>query len=159
MPRGGCHQHLCSQGESLLPPTSPGGSPRSARVSHPGSFQSAASALGLRTCKILGVSCQSWAWFPPSLWLSCTQALLAFQARCSGTLLPGIGPLGWGAWCRAQTPHCWGRPSSVGLRSYLWVTCPGIFAISPPLLLTSLWVCLHVFTCGDSFLLVFSSFS
>ena len=51
-PPNGCHQHLCPQKESQLPPASPGGSPRSPG-SDPGCFQSTASGLGLRAYEIL----------------------------------------------------------------------------------------------------------
>ena len=47
------------QGESLMLPTSPEGSPRSASGSDPGSFQITASVLGLRVCEILCVPCKN----------------------------------------------------------------------------------------------------
>ena len=49
----GCHQLLSVQGESQLPPASPGGSPRSLNGSDPDTFQTAASALGLGASEVL----------------------------------------------------------------------------------------------------------
>ena len=48
-----CHQLLSPQGESQLPPASPGGSPGLASGADPGAFQTAPSALALRVCEIL----------------------------------------------------------------------------------------------------------
>ena len=51
--QNGCPQCLCLQGELQLPPASPGGSPRSAGGSDPGSFQITASSMGPGVCEIL----------------------------------------------------------------------------------------------------------
>lgn len=52
-PQNGCCQSLHYQGESHLPPDSPGGFQRSSSGSGPGSFQAIVSALGLGACEIL----------------------------------------------------------------------------------------------------------
>ena len=36
------------------------------------------------------------------LWSSCTQAPLAFKAKCSGAPTSNVRPSGWGAWCGTQ---------------------------------------------------------
>ena len=52
-PQNDCCQCLCPQSELQFPPTSPGGSLRSAGGSDPGSFQITAIALHLGACEIL----------------------------------------------------------------------------------------------------------
>lgn len=57
-PNACCHR-LLPQGESQVPPASPGGSPRSASVPEPASSPSAASALGPGACESSCVPCKS----------------------------------------------------------------------------------------------------
>ena len=83
-PHNDCCQCLCPQGGSQLPPVSPGGSPRSASGSDPGSFQIPASVLGLEPVRFCVHPLRVKSLFPIALQLSWTQALLAFKARCSG---------------------------------------------------------------------------
>ena len=97
-PQNDCHQCLCPQGESKMPPASPGGSPRSASGSGLGSFQITASALGLRASEILhapprnGVSVS----YNPPAFLYTIPAGLQIKTLW-GAHLPSIGPSGWGA--------------------------------------------------------------
>ena len=77
-----------------VPPASPGGSPRLASRSDPGSLQITASALGSEACEILCApfkSCVSICLSP----LALLKVLLAFKAKCSASSLPKVGTLIW----------------------------------------------------------------
>ena len=79
-----------------LPPAFLGGSLRSVNWSDSGSFEMTASVLGLRTCDILRMSCKNRVSVSITLWLSHTQTLLAFKARCSGDMSSQCRTLGLG---------------------------------------------------------------
>ena len=57
--------------------------------------------------------------------LGLTQCLMVFAARSYGDLYPGVGSLGWAAWCGAGITHSWGIPPDF----YLLRVCMG-----PPIL-------------------------
>ena len=107
-PHSGCHQYLCSTGDSQLPPASLRGSLRSTNGSDPSSLQITASTLGLRACEILCATLRVQSLFPTALWVSQKQALLApsVLAAC----LPSAGPPGWRAQYGAHTPRSLEEP-------------------------------------------------
>ena len=79
-----------------FPPASPGGSPRLASRSDPGSLQITASALGSEACEVLCApfkSCVSICLSP----LALLKVLLAFKAKCSLSYcrIPKVGTLIW----------------------------------------------------------------
>ena len=98
-PQHPCHQCPCPHSELQVPLASPGDPPRPAGRSGPGSYEVTPFPTGSQGTWDL---CALWEWhlFPPVLWQSCDQALLAFKAKCSGVSSP---------WC--QTPR---------LRSLTW---------------------------------------
>lgn len=114
-PEGLC-QHLCSQW-SPGPPASPGGPPRSLSASDPGRLQIIASALGLGAGVRFCVHPLQTESVPTALRLSCTQAPLAFRAKCFGNC--------W-SWCGTQTPCPLGESPQLGSSSHSWVARPGV---------------------------------
>ena len=98
---------------------------------------------------------------PATFQLSCTQAPLAFKARCSGAHLPGARPPGKGVQCGLRPFASWGEPLHMGLFSHSYVTYQSVRECAPislPHLPVSLWFLLYVFSCWQSFLLVFRLF-
>ena len=82
IPWGLCHQCPCPQSEPQLPPTP--GDPSKLDESGPGSYEVITFALcpsytrtGVHPPRVESL-------FPPVLWSSCIQALLAFKTNCSG---------------------------------------------------------------------------
>ena len=80
--------------------------------------------LSLGMCKVLFVPSKYGVCFPPVLWKSYNQILLAFKARFPGDpqslcQVPGLGGL-----MGVQNLHNSGRTSLVLLVSSLWVTHP-----------------------------------
>ena len=156
-PNGYC-QGLYHQGESQLPPASLRGSVRSASGSDPGFFQTAVSALELRTCEILHTP------FKSGVSVSCPLsllniALLVFKARHSDDSSswcrnPGLGSL---MWLRPLTP--WGGPPKLWYSSSLWVANLEVWVLTIPHFYSSYLFHFFVFSCGKSLLLVFRSFS
>ena len=140
-----------------MPPASPKGSPRSASVPDSGSFQITLCALVLGTCLKLE------SLFPTALWHSDKQAQVAFKTRLSEVHLLGAGPLGQGAQCVAWTPRSCGRTSAIVIILLFKGHLPrGIgldYTASLPLLPFLLWFFLYIFSCRESFLLVFESFT
>ena len=65
---------------------------------------------------------QEWNLFPPLLWKSYNQILLAFQVRFPRDSLSLCWSPGWETWHGAQNHHNSGRTSLVLLFSSLWVT-------------------------------------
>ena len=127
-----CYYGRMSSPKWLLPASpSPGGSPRSASGSDPGSFQTTASVLGLRLCKNLHVLFKS-----------------RGSVSYSPVTLPNISPTGfqsqmfWVLIFPMQDP--WAREPDVGLgplalwagplllwySSNLWVTDPGVWVLT-----------------------------
>ena len=127
------------------------------------SFQTTASALGLRVCEILYVSFKSEIYFPQPSGSPQSKPCWPSKLNVLGACLPGTGPPGWGPWCGAQTPSSLGRTSTVGIILPFMGHHPGglglDYTASPPLLPVSLWFLLYIFGCRRSFLLVFGSFS
>lgn len=154
-PQNGRDQYLYFQGEFQLPPTSPGGSPRSAGMSDPGSFQIIVSALGPRACEILCAPFKSTVSIMHSTVSLSKVSLLAYKAKHSGACLPGAGPPDWGVQCRTWTPHNLGRTVTI------IIILP--FVGHPPggkgLVYTVILFLLYFFSCIISFLLVFWAFS
>ena len=89
----GYFQCSLSKGESQLPSSYSGGSPRSVSGSDPGLFQITAFVLEFGVCEILCAPCESGVPAKPCL-LSKPDAL--------GAPLPKAGAPGWGAWHGAQ---------------------------------------------------------
>ena len=162
-PQNGCHQHLCPQGESPLPPVSWEGSLRSASDSDPVSFQITASVLGFRTCEIMhtpikskvSVSCNSLAFLhtSPAGFQSQIFRGLIFPVQDPWAGKPSVGP---------QT-SCSLRRTSAIVIIFLLVghLSRGVgldYAKSLSLIPISLLFLLYTFSCGKSFLLIFKSF-
>ena len=105
-----CHKCLCPQGQLQFPPASLRGSLRLAGGSDPSFFKITASALGPRVCEVLCAPFKSGVFIshsPPAL-LKVSPAGLQRQ-RFWGLVfldkvLPGVGPLGWGAQCGTWAP-------------------------------------------------------
>ena len=80
--------------------------------------------------------------FPPVLWSSCTQAPLAFNARCSEALSPCARSLHVRVWCVAQNSHSCRWVSVNQLVSSLWSFPPRrygvVYMVKSPLLLLDL---------------------
>lgn len=147
---------------SWLVPASPRGSPKSTSGSYPGFFQTTASVLGLRTCDTLCMIFRSSLCY---LWSSSS-----LQHKPRGFSKPNV--------LRAYFPSqdSWLRDPSVGSdtslpgEDFIFVIFlpfvghlpkdvgPDCTASLPPILI-NLWFLLYVFSCGNSFLLVFTSFS
>ena len=117
----------------------------------------------LGACKNLHVPCKEGLCCPQPCG-SCTQAPLAFVARCSEYLssqcrTSRLGSLAWGL-----PPHAQGRTSPVVMiLAFLLLLTPGRQVLTEatlcPLYKVSFWVCLYTFSSGRSFPLVFRSFS
>ena len=103
--------------------------------------------------------------FPPILWSSCNQALLAFKAKCSGgssSRTPGpraVGGLMWGS----ELSLLWEILWNIIILQFVAVPRGGgghiefDYIVSLPLLLVLLWFLLYVFSC-TSFLVGFRLF-
>ena len=121
-PQHPCHQCPCPHSELQVPLASPGDPPRPAGRSGPGSYEVTPFPTGSQGTWDL---CALWEWhlFPPVLWQSCDQALLAFKAKCSGVSSP---------WCQTPPPEepdmglelTPGRTSVILLFSSFWVIHP-----------------------------------
>ena len=146
IPWGICHQCPCLHSEPQLTPTSPGDPPRPTGGSGPGSYGVTALPwvpVHMKPC-VHPPRVESL--FPPILWSSCTQALLAFKAKCSGgssfwCQMPSLGSLTWGLelsllrenLCNIIIFHFVGRPpNGYGIWLYqesapptisLWLLC------------------------------------
>ena len=159
-PKNGCHQSLCSQGESQLPSASSRCSPRWAGGFDSGSSQIAAHMLGLKVCEILHafLKAESVTYSPPVL-------PYASPACLQRQMFWGLFFLMQDLWAgvsdvrlRPLTP--WREPLQLWLFScHLPEYVDFDHTTSPPLLPISLWFLLYIFSCGNSFLLVFRLFS
>ena len=79
---GLCHQYPCHHSKLQLTPTSPGDPLRLAGRSGPSSYGVTALPwvpVHMKPCVFHGV--KEWSVFPPVLWSSCTQTLIAFKAK------------------------------------------------------------------------------
>ena len=144
-------------GEYQLPSAFPGGSPRSASGSVPGSFQISASALGPRAYNIL------YAHFKREVSLLYSPLGLPYTSPTSiqnqifwelNFPMQDHQPEEPNVECRSLSS--WGQPLKLWLFSYLWVTYPEVWVLTitrPPLLPISLWFLLYTFNCEKSFLL------
>ena len=130
-PQNACHHCLLPQDESQLHSASPEGSPRSASVSDPASFQTTASALGLRACEILCVPFKSGVSVPYSHLALPNVKPTGFQSQVFwGLVFPirdlqagepdmRIGPLAPG-----------GEPLQLWLSPCLFVADPGVWVLT-----------------------------
>ena len=107
-PPNGCHQHLCLQGESHLPPASLGSSLRSVSGSDSGSFQLTASTLGLRADKIFHMPFKSGVFFPQPSGSPVHKPHWPSKPDILGVPFPSGGPLGPG------NPMCGSSPLLFG---------------------------------------------
>ena len=116
-----CCLHLCPQDESQLPPASPGGSPRSANGSDPGSFQITASVLDLRVCWILHVHFKNEisSYCPLGL---CIKAYCPSKPDVLGAHLPNSGPPGYKVQCGACIPFSLGKTFAIVI-IFLFMSC------------------------------------
>ena len=104
-PQNGCHQCLCPQGESLLPPASPVGSSRSASGSDPGFFQITDSALALGGVRFLCAPFKSRVCFLQPSGSPTSKPHCPSKPNVLVAYLTHAGPPGWGAQYGAWTPH------------------------------------------------------
>ena len=145
-----------------MSPASPGGSPRSAGGSDPGSFQITASALSPGVCEILCVPFESGVSIShsplPLLKVSPTD----LQSQMWG-LLSQCKTQAWRAGCGPWTPCSLRRTYSIVVVLPPVVCLPGdmgfYYTMSPPLVPIFLWFLLYFFSCRRSFLLFFQFFS
>ena len=112
-PPNGCHQCLCPLGELRFPPASPGGSQRSAGRSTGAHFKLLLLSWVPKCVRFLCVPLKSGV-FLSALWDSqSNKPHWPSKPNILEACLPGVGPLGWGAQCGAQTPHSLERTSAI----------------------------------------------
>ena len=110
-PKNGCSQGICPQSESQRHPASPGGLPKPAGGSDPGSFLITASAQGLTVCEILCVPFKSGvsnSHGPPGH--SKVKPHWPSKPNILGACLPSAEALGWGPDMGLRPLASWGEP-------------------------------------------------
>ena len=128
-------------------------------MNDPGSFQTAASVLGLRVSEFLCTpyKTEGAVSYSPLALLDVSPAVYQSQrygGSSSPCSYPRLGSPLWGL----ELPLLRGCdiPPTCGFQC--WGVCPSQI-MCPPLLPVSVWLFLFIFSCGKSFLLVFGSFS
>lgn len=116
-------------------------------------------AWGVRFC-VCPLKTQSL--FPTALWLSCTQALLAFKARCSESSSSWCKTPGWASYCGTWSPHSLGRTSAVVITLLFWGHLPrdvDLICTASPLSYPFCRGSFLIASCAESLLLIFCLFS
>ena len=107
-------------------PVFPGDPPRTAVGSDADSYALPWNPVHVKVCVHLS---RIRSLFPPVPWSSCTQAPLAFNARCSGALSPCARSPHMRVWCVAQNSHSCRWVSVNQLVSSLWSFPPRRYGV------------------------------